>query len=256
MIYGLYLSASGVTANSHRQDVISNNIANVETIGFRRALASFQERPLEHVEDPSARDRDPRFDRLSGGLFVSPTRLDLSQAPLEQTENPLDLALRGDGFFAVRTADGSTRLTRDGRFLLDREGFVVTADSNQTRLLDVDRNPIQLEGFNAGDLVIDPTGAIRAAGSDVLLATIGVVALPRGGVPLPQGGSLLIPPGGRLPPSDATVHSGYLERSNVDPAVEVVRLMEAQRQLDANANMIRYQDQTLARLVSEVGKIA
>src|SRR5438105_2371537 len=119
MIYGLYLSATGVLANSYRQDVIANNLANSETVGFKKDLALFQQRGTEAQERGTPDESSRLLEGLGGGLLAAPTSMDLSQGDLEHTGNPLDVGLEGPGFFAVKESDGATRLTRDGRFMLD-----------------------------------------------------------------------------------------------------------------------------------------
>jgi len=130
VIYGLYLSATGVLTNSYRQDVIANNLANAQTVGFKRSLALFQQRRTE-AQSPDAADlsdqTDPLLEHIGGGLLLAPTAIDHSQGTLEQTGQNLDLAIHGDGFFAVQ--DGKqTRLTRDGRFLVDSDGHLILGD--------------------------------------------------------------------------------------------------------------------------------
>lgn len=249
MSYGIYLSASGVVSASHRQDVIANNLANLETTGFKRSLALFRERSAASAPDDTVRG-------LSGGLLVAPTRVDLSQGALEDTGNPLDVALHGEGFFALRQPDGTLRLTRDGRTTIDRDGYLVSASDGRSRLLDVRRRPILIKGFAPSMLNVDRGGRILVAGTSESLGQIGVFALPRGVAAIPDGRGRIRVPDGSLPGADAEVRGGMVERSNVDPALEMVRLMEAQRQLDANANLIRFQDQATGRLVAEVGKIS
>ena len=234
---------------SHRQDVIANNLANVETAGFKRSLALFRERSAEDKPGDAVRG-------LSGGLLVAPSRLDVSQGALEDTNNPLDVALHGEGFFAVRQPDGSLRLTRDGRTTIDRDGYLVAASDGASRLLDARQRPILIKGFPPSMLNVDRTGRILVEGTTESLGQIGVFALPPGVPAVPDGRSRIVVPDVALPRGDAEVRGGMVERSNVDAATEMVRLMEAQRQLDANANLIRFQDEATGRLVGEVGKIA
>src|ERR1700744_3999436 len=101
MNYGMYLSATGVMANSYRQDVIANNLANAETVGFKRDQATFQQR-LTAAPEMGRRDlSDPRMDNIGGGFFIAPTQTDLTQGELETTGNHLDAAIVGKGFFGV-----------------------------------------------------------------------------------------------------------------------------------------------------------
>src|SRR3954470_16064638 len=121
MLYGLYLSATGVMTNAYRQDVISNNIANAETVGFKRDLALFQERRTERAERGLSPGRsNPMLEALGGGVFASPTVIDKSQGELEPSDNNLDVAIVGQGYFTVSNGDrGEVALTRNGRFIVN-----------------------------------------------------------------------------------------------------------------------------------------
>src|SRR5882762_4085519 len=127
MNYGLYLSAMGVLANSNRQDVIANNLANAETVGFKKDLALFQEQRTEAQKRGMSISQfsNDLLEPLGGGLAPSGTTLDLSQGPIEATSNPLDVAILGDGYFAVRNGE-NLMLTRAGRFQVDRNGVLAT----------------------------------------------------------------------------------------------------------------------------------
>jgi flagellar basal-body rod protein FlgF len=253
MNYGLYLSATGVLTNSYRQDVIANNIANAETVGFKRDVALFRQRLTEAEAQRRPDLRHELFDLVGGGHLLAPTVVDQSQGALELTGSNLDAAIAGSGYFAVR--DGNEiKLTRDGRFMIGRDGHLILANGSGQKVLDRNQRPIPLDGLRADQLTISERGEITQDGQ--LVAQLGVFDVPDPGQLRKEGGTLLSYPEPRQIRSVAgTVHGGFLERSNVDPTVEMTRLMESQRQLEANANMIRYQDQTLGRLVNEVGKI-
>src|SRR5438045_6324524 len=107
MIYGLWLSATGVISNSYRQDVIANNLANVETVGFKRNVPMFQQRLTEAQARRQADQSNPLLDHLGGGLLCAPTQLDTSAGDAEQTGNPLDLSIHGKGYLAVADAAGN-----------------------------------------------------------------------------------------------------------------------------------------------------
>jgi flagellar basal body rod protein FlgG len=255
MIYGLYSSASGVLTNSYRQDVIANNLANAETVGFKRDLALFRERLTEAGSDPSRSDwTNPQLEALGGGLFASPTAVDNRQGDLEQSGNSLDVAVEGSGFFMVEHAGGQS-LTRNGQFMIDREGFLILANGTGEKVLGADRQPIQLNGALAGLTQVARDGQIT---QDKLPAgRIGLFHVADESLLTKQGGMLISHPrAGELPLSTTAMRSGFTERANVDPTTELAALMDAQRQLEANANMIRYQDATLGKLVNEVGKIS
>jgi flagellar basal-body rod protein FlgG len=253
MIYGLYLSAAGVMTNSYRQDVISNNLANAETVGFKKNLAMFQQRPTELQErgGPTSQS-NPNLEKLGGGIFASPTAIDQSQGELEPTSNPLDVAMIGQGYFAVND-HGQTRLTRDGRFMMDANGQLVMANGSAQPILDTKGKPIVLNTAARTNIASD--GQITQDGKP--MGRIGVFDVPDPAQLTKEGDNLLkYPDTNRLLPSTAKLQSKFLERSNVDPASALVKLMETQRQLEANANMIRVQDQTLDKLVNQVGRIS
>jgi flagellar basal body rod protein FlgG len=253
--YGMYLSASGVASSAYRQDVIANNLANSQTAGFKRTLALIQERRPEAIEQGRPDLTGEPFDNIPGGLFVAPTRLDLTQGALERSDSPLHVALFGEGFFAVR--DGTqVRLTRNGNFTLDSRGRLVTGDGSGRHVLDIRQRPIRLDIARLSDTTVGNDGTISVDGQAV--ARLGVFDVTDRRRLVPVGGTMFAaPPGETLRRSRETrVQPGYLELANVDPTSELTQLLEAQRQLEANANMIRYQDQSLGRLVNEVGKIS
>ncbi len=262
MIYGMYLSASGVVANSYRQDVIANNLANAETNGFKRDLPMFRQRLTEaqqrRLSGGGGGNTNAMLEALGGGLLATRTAVDSSQGELEPTHNEKDLAIEGQGYFAVRDAAGNVKLTRDGRFMVDAQGQLSVANGRGERVLDAKGKPIFIDGRLP--LGIDQDGSITQAGRTV--GQVGVFDVPDRSRLTKSGGTMLSYPGltsdtGPLAAATAaTVRSGFIERANVDPTTELTALMDAQRQLEANANMIRYQDQTLAKLVNEVGKIA
>jgi flagellar basal-body rod protein FlgF len=252
MIYGLYLSATGVLASLHRQDVIANNLANSETVGFKRHLTAFQERPPESTAQGRPDLSNAMLDNLGGGFLVSPTRIDLSEGELEATGNNLDAAIFGKGFFAVDD-HGTTRLTRAGQFLVNQQSQLVTSTGQQ--VLDTDGKPIELPGLMPSRLQIENDGRITHEGKTV--AQLGFFDVPDETQLTKQGGNLFGYPEGikSWQPAQGQIRGGFTERANVDPAIELTQLMETQRQLEANANMIRYQDSALSKAVNEVGKI-
>jgi flagellar basal body rod protein FlgG len=255
MIYGLYLSATGVLANTYRQDVIANNLANSETVGFKRHFATFQQRPTESQVQGRPDLSDPMLDMIGGGFLQSPTQVDTSQGDVETTGNNLDAAIFGQGYFAVDN-HGKTQLTRAGEFSLNAEGDLIMSNAQGQRVLDVDGQPIKLPGLLASKLQIGKDGQITHDGKAV--ARIGLFNVPDPSKLTKQGSALFDYPNlpRSLTASDADLRSGVVERSNVDPTTELTQLMECQRQLEANANMIRYQDTSLSKLVNEVGRIS
>ncbi|MGA3066147.1 MAG: flagellar hook-basal body protein [Tepidisphaeraceae bacterium] len=253
MIYGLYLSATGVLANTYRQDVIANNIANSETIGFKRDLALLQQRPTAAQEGGDAGAMfDPTTGNMPGGMLATPTLVDTSQGDMQPTGNPLDVAIEGEGYFAVN-ANGQMRLTRNGQFVMDSQGRLALFDGNGPDVLDNKQSPIYLQP--GSPVTISGDGTVSQNGSAV--ARLGVFNVPDPADLKKEGNTLMsVQQGAAVNSVDPTLRDQFLERSNVDPATELTTLMDAQRQLEANANMIRTQDETLDKLISDVGKVS
>ena len=251
MLYGLYLSAGGVMSSSHKQDVIANNLANSETTGFKRDIPAFRQRLTAAQENRRPGDwTDPALEGLGGGLFVQPSTFDLQQGAIEKTGNPLDVAIDGNGFFGVLDK-GQTRLTRDGRFRLDQRGNLVNNSGQSV----VDDRGLAINLPADGPISIDAKGAILQRGK--VVAQVGTFDVPdRSKLEKLGNGLLSYPDANRITPTAATVHGEALESSNVDPATELSDLMDSQRQLEMNANMIHIQDTMLQRLVNDVGKIS
>ena len=251
MLYGLYLSANGIVTSSHKQDVVANNLANSESTGFKRDVATFQQRLTEAAVRRRPDLTNPLLEKLGGGIFASPTLTDNRQGDLDSTGNPLDVAIQGDGYFAVRDK-GESRLTRNGQFAVDRKGRLILSNGEGQPVLDPAGRPIQIAPGKPA--TIGPDGTVSQGGQPV--GRVGLFDVADRNQLVKRGGTLLAHPGQSLVPGAGALRSEYVERANVDPATELAELMETQRQLEANANMIRYQDQTLGRLVNEVGKIS
>jgi flagellar basal-body rod protein FlgF len=253
MLYGMYLSATGVMTNSYRQDVIANNIANAETVGFKRDLALFQERRTEIRERGLSPSRsNALMEALGGGVFASPTLHDQTQGDVEQTRRPLDVAIMGSGFLQASNGQ-ETFLTRDGRLTINSKNHLALENNENFEVLDPKGKPIVLDPRHAP--TIDVKGAItqnyKAAGQ------IGVFDVPDPSQLVKQGGTMLAYADMKnvRPATNFALRPECQELANVEPSSEMAALMDTQRQLEANANMIRYQDQMLAKLVNEVGKI-
>jgi flagellar basal-body rod protein FlgF len=255
VIYGLYLSATGVIANSYREDVIANNLANAETTAFKRNTTAFQQR-LTAAQEKSAlsRETDPLQEGIGGGLFVSPTGVDMSQGDLEATGNNLDLAVVGKGFFAVDN-HGKPELTRDGKLTMDRDGNLILDNAAGQKVLGADMKPIVLDSSQIGKTTIDGSGNVTQNGK--LGGRVGLFDVSDPTKLVSKGGNVIdYSKAGDLKNADGLIRSQFTERANVDPAIELTHLMDAQRQLEANANMIRYQDETLGKAVTDVGKLS
>ncbi|OGJ85964.1 MAG: flagellar basal body rod protein FlgG [Candidatus Raymondbacteria bacterium RifOxyA12_full_50_37] len=240
MIRSLYSAATGMKAQQLFVDNISNNLANVNTMGFKKSKLEFEDLLYQTMEEPGENISDQNINPtgLQVGLGVKPagTQKIFSQGSLVQTENKLDFAIQGDGFFQVTRPDGSTAYTRDGAFKLSDEGYIVTTSGYLLEpeiVLPVDAD--------AEQFTIDTNGKIymKMVNEDVL-EEVGQLELAR--FINPAGLKSL---GGNLYESTAasgepvvnepglegmgTLSQGYLEASNVQIVEEMVNMIMAQR---------------------------
>jgi len=253
MNYGLYLSAMGARTQMERQAVISNNLANSNTTGFKRDLMAMQSRLNAAYEDPKMFPyRLPVVKDQGGGVLPVGDGIDLSQSELENSANPTDLALNGKGFFTVAGDNGEKLLTRDGHFLIDQSGKLVTASGNRA-VLDNTGQPITL---NPGlPVVFGIDGMISQGGAETGVK-LGLADVADSRQLIKRGGNVMRAQGDLAQvPAETQVMQYKLETSGVEPMVEIVNMMEGQRAFEANTRMMSYQDTTLSQL-NTVGRVA
>ncbi|MHC4991510.1 MAG: flagellar hook-basal body protein [Planctomycetota bacterium] len=255
MNYGLYLSANGALTSLHRQDVLANNLANVETVGFKPDMVYTRQRDVERVESGAA--VEPRFmlEQLGGGHLVAPSSIGMNQGPLQRTDAPLDLAITGQGLFVVAPQDGSAedrRLTRDGRFTIDADGFLASMSSGM-RVLDVANRPMHLDPNGA--LAVDSRGTLRQDGrvvGQLRIANTDANELTK------VGSNLFHAPADALrdAPIDSTVRQGFVEASAVDPIDALQDLIDATRASQANIKLMQYHDFLTGQAVNRFARVA
>lgn len=253
MIYGLYLSAQGARAQSTRLDAVANNLANARTTAFKRALAVFQNHRPYDVENGLSGDVPGNLDQSTGGMTTADIVTDFAQGSLEATGGDLDVALSGPGFFQVQDEQGRQFLTRNGNFALNRNGELVQADTGY-RVLNADGVPLEISGSPAS-VRIAPDGTIsQETGGDVaVVGRLGVFAPQSLSQLKAVGNSLYESPQRPEAASPATqVRQGYREASGVNPVQEMMEMIQASRSFETNVNMIRYQDESLGRLLQSL----
>jgi flagellar basal-body rod protein FlgF len=251
MPYGLYVSAEGAQAQSRRLEVIANNLANVESVGFKRELAILQARYAEATERGLDRVGSGSINDVGGGVFVQETKTDFSPGPFKRTGVSTDMAIDGEGFFAVRKGQ-ETYLTRAGNFRQTASGQLVTQQGHS--VLGEDGAPITIDP-NLGDWYLMQSGTIRQAGSEQTLA----VVVPQSLGDLVKSGENLFRPLSEptpVPLSERRVVNEYLEMSAVTPTTEMIAMIEASRAVEANINMMKTQDQMLSGLVNRVMRVS
>ena len=255
MSYGLWLSAGGMQVNEYRQSLAANNMANVETAGFKRDLAVIHERDVESVADPLQTPfSDRMLDTLTGGVWVRPTYTSFEQGRLDNTGRNLDTALHGNGFFAV--TDGDNELyTRDGRFVINPTGeLVMVAGEGKYQVLNANGQPIEVADPTAGPIQIDRDGSLFQNGAEI--AALRVVDFADYQNLTKTGDNLIANVGDDEPvPANATVMGGFVEASTVDPISAMTNMIEVSRAYGLNAQMVSLQDETIGQAVSRVGRI-
>ncbi|HWB19939.1 MAG TPA: flagellar hook-basal body protein [Phycisphaerales bacterium] len=256
MNYGLYLSASGVLNSMYRQDVQANNLANINTVGFKPDIPVVKER-LTAREEAGGMPGDIQniLEQLGGGLFGDQTRVSTAQGSLLQTTQPFDLALNGNGFFTVSDGNGTNevRLTRDGRMGLNDQGeLVMMATGNP--VLDTGGGRIKLDPTK--DLVVNSDGTIRQGGAKIAKLRIAGVSDPR---MLVKRGNNLLSVNDPTALADATsttkVQQGYTEDSATDPVMTLNEMINAARAAQANAQLMQYHDHVMGEAVNSLGRV-
>ncbi len=263
MISGLYTAASGLIAQEQQQDVIANNLANVNTAGYKKDTALFVPFPtvfLNRINDEKVPIPGGWADALIPiGMTGRGVQLRVDgvvpkiteEGAFNQTDNPLDLAIKGNGMFVIMTPQG-LRYTRDGNFLLDSEGTIV--NKNGFPVLGL-RGQINIDGK---DVRVDANGKVYVDKNEIDTLRIGLFTaddrLRK------QGDNLFYTLNGNLLPEDdysdaIIIKQGYIETSNVNVVREMVDMITAYRAYEASQKAIQAQDTTLSKAVNDVGNI-
>jgi flagellar basal-body rod protein FlgF len=278
LIRGLYTGASGMVVQMGHLDAIANNLANVDLTGYKRdtpVYMAFPELLLRRMNDDGVYtfplgsvDTTPIVGRLGTGVELNEVFTVFEQGPMKQTENPFDLALEGQGFFAIGT-DAGERYTRNGSFLLNDEGYLVTKNGE---LVLGENGPLQLKKNN---FIIDQDGVVwqnaALAGDERRLVSLEenewqslarvdrlrLVNFERTRYLKKQGNSMWAsteesgPATGDFP-ERPKLRQGFLEGANVNVVTEMVRMIEVNRSYEANQKLIQTEDALLGRLVNDV----
>ena len=252
----LQIAATGMKAQELNVEVISNNIANMRTTGFKRQRADFQDLLYQNLRRTGAETSDagtivPTGIQLGVGVKAAATPRIMSQGSLQNTDKQLDVAIRGEGFLRVELPDGRTAYTRDGSLERDAAGQIVTVDGFAIE-------PGIVIPDNANDISISPEGVVQAfVGADNEPVELGQLDLARFVNPAGLRGigeNLFVetPASGpeqvAVPGAEGygTLLQGYLEAANVNPVTEVSDLIAAQRAYEMNARVVSAADEMLA----------
>ncbi len=238
MQQGLYVALSSQVALERRLATIADNIANVTTPGFRATGVKFEDMV-------TGLGRNSMSFVSSGNTFLS-----TASGPLKQTGNPLDFAIRGDAWFALQTPDGPI-MTRDGRFTMQDDGMLVSVEGYP--VLDAGGAELLLNP-GAGRPTVAADGTLRQDG--VLAGAIGLFEFQPGLDFRRYGNSGVVPEGQPVPVvdrADVGVLQGYLEGSNVDPVLEITRLIQVQRAFDNVSALMRDSETSQRDAVKALG---
>jgi flagellar basal-body rod protein FlgG len=254
----LWVAKTGLDAQNTRMQVIAHNLANVNTTGFKRDRASFEDLLYQTVRQPGAASSQnselPSGLMLGTGVRIVATEKNFGQGSIEQTDNPLDVAIQGRGFFQVLMPDGSISYTRDGSFEMDSEGQLVTSegyhvepsitipentlsltvgsDGTVSALVAGESTPQQIGTVEIADFV-NPLG-LQPIGQNLFKETVSSGS-PQTGTPGSDGLGTLV--------------QGSLESSNVNVVEELVNMIETQRAYEMNSKAISTVDQMLGFVV-------
>jgi flagellar basal body rod protein FlgG len=239
MIRGFYTALSGIIASMNRQAIVADNIANVNTPGFKGSRSTQSDFGLTLASSLGG-----PLGQLGTATLASGLTLDRLQGPLETTALPTDMAIEGDGLFVIRAAGGALAYTRAGNFVVDMAGTLTTQLGEP--VLDVAGRPIVVPG-GAANLVLDPNGNVAGTGQRIAL-----VALPVAGMSRRGDNTYAI--SGPTSPAVGRVRQGVLERSNVDLATSMTELITIQRAFALSSRALSIQEQTIGD-ANDVGRV-
>jgi flagellar basal-body rod protein FlgF len=262
MISGLYTAASGLIAQTEQQDVIANNLANVNTNGYKKDTALFVPFPtvfLNRINDEKVPIPGGWADAMVPiGMTGRGVQLRVDgvvpklteEGSYNHTGNPLDLAIKGNGMFVVMSPQG-LRYTRDGSFSLNSDGMLVTQNGYPVM---GQRGQINVDG---SDVRVDDNGKIYVDKAEI--DTFRIANFTQADPLRKQGDNMFyMLSGSQLPEDDdesVKVKQGYIETSNVNPVREMVDMITAYRAYEASSKAVQAQDTTLDKAVNDVGTI-
>ncbi len=250
MIKGLYSAASGMMLGLARMDVLANNLANVNTCGFKKDVVVSTAFPdmlisrLEKKENGEAGSYQ-QIGKLGTGACVGLQTSDFTQGNMKRTDNPLDIALANASYFVVETANGE-RFTRNGQFKLDGTGLLTDLSGNP--VMDVNDEQIVVEG----DFQVDKQGNVFVNGEE--FTTLKIVSFAdQTNTMTKLGGSLWQSSTAYTEDANPQVLQNYVEDSNVNAVSEMIELIKATRSYESLQKIVQAQDESLATVIEKVG---
>jgi len=257
MIRSLWIARTGLDAQQTQLDVISNNLANVSTNGYKRSRAVFEDLLYQTLRQPGAQSSQqtqiPAGLQLGTGVRPVSTAHVFTQGNLQKTDNSLDIAVQGDGFFQILLPDGTTGYTRDGSFQKDNQGQIVTSNGYPLQPnITIPANALSLSIGTDGTVTVTQPGSAAATqiGSIQLATFINPAGLQSIGQNMFLETAASGTPSPNTPGSNGAglVNQGYVETSNVNVAEELVTMIQTQRAYELNSKVVSTSDAMLGRL--------
>ena len=257
MVKGLYTAYTGMKNEQNRLDIISNNLANAATVGYKKegvTSQAFDELLTIKVRDESEAYNNRAIGNMSLGVKLGEAYTDYSQGSLRQTSNTYDMALEGKGFFDLSVTDKkgnvSTQYTRNGSFTMNKEGYIVDEAGNH---LLGESGELQIPA-NTARVEIDSTGAVYAGG--VYIDKIKITDFKDYDYLIKAGDTRYEAlDGAQEQTADVLIRQGYTEQSNVNSVYEMVQMIAVTRAYEANQKAIKTIDNSLDLAVNSVGKV-
>ena len=251
MLRGLYTAYTGMRNEQYRMDIMSNNLANADTTGFKKEGSTSQayaEVMAVKIKDVSENPNTPkRLGKMSLGVKIGETFTDFSQGSLRDTGNTYDIAIGGSGFFNIeftnKAGETSTKYTRDGGFTITKDGYLVTKDGDYVL---GENGRIQLS-TTAGTTVFDRSGNIFQ--DDRLVASLKITDFEDTNYLTHYGETMWDAKEGAVQQDaeDAQIYQGYLEMSNASVVKEMVNMITISRQYESNQKMLTTFDESLEK---------
>lgn len=257
MINSLWISKTGMEAQQMQLDVISNNLANVSTNGFKRANAVFEDLMYQNLRQVGANSSEqsqlPTGLQIGLGVRTVATSRSFAQGNLQQSGNKLDVAVQGNGFFQVTMPDGTTSYTRDGSFQVNSQGQLVTATGLPVAdgvTVPANATSIAIGGDGVVTAQVPGSAAPQAIGTIALASFVNPAGLE------PRGQNLYAESAASGQPTSGTpgengmgaLMQGFVETSNVNVVQELVTMIQTQRAYEMNSKAIQTSDQMLQKL--------
>lgn len=266
MVKGLYTAWSGMLNEMNRMDVMTNNLANADTNGYKKEGATsqtFDEQLAVKIKDQSDLGLPVKLGGIYPGVKIGETYTDYSQGSFQITDSQYDVALDGSGFFAIsftsKGGETSVKYTRDGAFTVNTEGYLVTKDGdyvlNQAGAENTDPSADSFIQIDPNlPFTIDQKGFIWQ--NDQVIAQLGVIDFENYDYLAKYGENLYqTVDGATLMEADAKVEQGYIEASNVNVVTEMVNMITITRAYESNQKVIQTVDSMLDKAVNNVGRV-